>query len=391
MDPRPAPPPTWQASLQANLARYLLFARAQTRCPASGISLPHYNALQVLVTTLRLRAVAELAAGQTPEARRDLALGFRLRGGMDHDPSVIAFLVDGTRVSTLMQPIWEGLEKRQWSAGDLDALQGELRGINFLHEFQRGLRGDRAFWEAAWPEDLQNPALVREISRDMNNPEPSWSSVEGAIGRVLPYLPRGWFEQNAALACRCLQTCGIDNVDPVHLLVPPARSREGDRQIQTIPIWLTTILARTSVAPFGSLALKAAQFQTIVHQAVAACALEKYALDHQTYPAALAALVPSYLDRVPDDVIDGAPMRYCLMVDGRYKLWSVGWNGSDEGGAIAWPPNRTWRRAHDPAATGQTQKLPTPAKDQGDWVWQYAPAEPPDPPANQSRLDSLPP
>jgi hypothetical protein len=127
----------------------------------------------------------------------------------------------------------------------------------------------------------------------------------------------------------------------------------------------------------------------MVDQAVIACALERYYLDHQVYPAKLAALVPGYLDHVPNDVIDGASMRYRLTVDGRYQLYSIGWNGKDDDGAIAWPPDRKWRRTSTASLAGQEQPFPGLSADQGDWVWQYAPAEPPDPPDNLSRLEAL--
>ena len=135
--------------------------RPQTRFPVNwtlrpgwGIALPHYNTIQVLTQTLRMRSVAELAAGQTPAARRDIALMLRLRQAMANDPFLIASLVDVTCINIMIQPIWEGLAARRWTAADLDALRDGLRGINFLREYQTGLRGERAMMEARWPEDL---------------------------------------------------------------------------------------------------------------------------------------------------------------------------------------------------------------------------------------------
>lgn len=376
--------------------------RSQTRFPVNwtlrpawGISLPHYAYIQALASTLRLRAVAELDADQTPSARRDIVQMFRLRKTMENDPIVIAPLVDGTCIGTLIQAIWEGLAARRWSADDLDVLRDSLRGINVLREYQLAIRGERAGMAARWPEDLQDATQARELAQDLpimsgEEVDSSSPSLVRWLWGVLPYWPRGWYEQNAAVASRYYQDDWIDTVDPASRRVALAKNKDTDRIVKNIPLTADTLLAKIALPVLSSIAKKFAQTQTIVDQAVIACALEKYSLDHHAYPATLAALVPGYLDRVPNDVIDGAPIRYRLTVDGRYQLYSIGWNGKDDGGVIDWPPDRKWRRTDDRSPAGQEQPFPSPSRDQSDWVWQYAPAEPPEPPDNQSRLESLP-
>jgi hypothetical protein len=60
-------------------------------------------------------------------------------------------------------------------------------------------------------------------------------------------------------------------------------------------------------------------------------ALSLYRTDLGNYPTSLAALVPTYLDQIPLDPMDGQPTRYRPQGDG-YVLWSVGHNGIDDGG-----------------------------------------------------------
>ena len=369
-----------------------------TKRPSWSIALPHYSRLQSLASTLRLRAVAELAASQTPAARRDIALGFRLRQGVKDDPVLIAGLVDNTMIGLLIQPIWEGLAARQWSATDLDALRDELQDINALWEYQQEVRGELVVSTACWADDMQDRDQAREFARmlpDMTNMTigeeegASWFTPKRWLWQLLPYWPRGWYEQNAAVASGYLKEDGIDLVDPVNRRVLLAKTKEADQVLKNIPMTPYTAVARVFMSVYPSVSKKFAQTQTTVDEAITACTLEKYYLDHHTYPAALAMLVPQYLDRVPNDVIDGAPLRYRLTVDGRYQLYSIGWNGKDDGGPIDWPPDRKWRRAASGSPAGQEQPFPSPSRDQSDWVWQYAPAEPPEPPGNQSRLESL--
>ena len=98
-----------------------------------------------------------------------------------------------------------------------------------------------------------------------------------------------------------------------------------------------------------------ARNQAMVQAAMTACALERYHLNHGTYPEALSGLVPRYLAEVPKDPIGGEPLKYRLSASG-YLLYSIGWNQMDNGGIIA--------------PTSATAALPKDsASNTGDWVW----------------------
>jgi hypothetical protein len=64
-------------------------------------------------------------------------------------------------------------------------------------------------------------------------------------------------------------------------------------------------------------------------------AVEGYRAEHGGPPPALAALVPEWLDSVPDDRFSGAPYVYRVApdTDSGYLLYSVGADGRDDGGA----------------------------------------------------------
>ncbi|MCB9839141.1 MAG: hypothetical protein H6813_07375 [Phycisphaeraceae bacterium] len=76
-----------------------------------------------------------------------------------------------------------------------------------------------------------------------------------------------------------------------------------------------------------------------------AIALHRYRLaNNNRWPGALDQLVPAYLDAVPIDRFDGAPLRYRLDEHGEPILYSVGANFIDDGGVPAldedgWPTN----------------------------------------------------
>ena len=78
-----------------------------------------------------------------------------------------------------------------------------------------------------------------------------------------------------------------------------------------------------------------------------ACALERYQLAHGDYPETLDALVPRFIEAIPNDVIGGKPPHYRRSGAGTYLLYSIGWSGQESEGVSK--PNDT-----------------------GDWVWPEA-------------------
>jgi hypothetical protein len=72
--------------------------------------------------------------------------------------------------------------------------------------------------------------------------------------------------------------------------------------------------------------------QTMVSEAQIACALERYRFAHGAYPETLDTLTPQFMETVPHDIIGGAPLKYHRTDDGKFQLYSIGWNETDDGG-----------------------------------------------------------
>ena len=69
-----------------------------------------------------------------------------------------------------------------------------------------------------------------------------------------------------------------------------------------------------------------------------ACAVERYRRSHaEQLPETLDALVPTYLSKVPEDPMDGHPLRFRKLPLG-YVVYSIGEDGTDDGGVA--PANR---------------------------------------------------
>jgi hypothetical protein len=85
-------------------------------------------------------------------------------------------------------------------------------------------------------------------------------------------------------------------------------------------------------SPLSQTALKAARAQTVSNCAAIACAIERYRLATGSLPKTLDQLVPSYMETLPHDVINGDPLIYKPEGNRRYLLYSVGSDQSDDGG-----------------------------------------------------------
>lgn len=84
---------------------------------------------------------------------------------------------------------------------------------------------------------------------------------------------------------------------------------------------------------------------------VTTIALKRYQLRHQTFPGNLNALVPEFLPEVPRDPVDGHALRYQLLPDGTFLLYSIGSDNIDNGGdgnarsgskTLGWLRGRDW-------------------------------------------------
>lgn len=81
--------------------------------------------------------------------------------------------------------------------------------------------------------------------------------------------------------------------------------------------------------------MKTAATQTDVDEVMIACVLERFHLAQGHYPNSLDDLTPQFASALPHDIITAQPFHYRRTSDGKFVLYSVGWNGTDDGGTMA--------------------------------------------------------
>jgi hypothetical protein len=230
-------------------------------------------------------------------------------------------------------------------------MQQMLSGIDLIADHQRVVRGERAllnsYYDRLREKHSPRSAIIPEVIgiQDLR-PRSEWW--------VLSILPQNaLLYQNQVWQNRWLQELVLPVFDASTGRVYPRRqaaAEEIQRQTQTTPY---NFLAKLTLSIYPSISVRTAATEVALREAVVACALERFRLKRGGYPETLRELLPDYLSEPVQDIFSDEALLYRREGGGSYILYSVGWNATDDGGAVATEPGTPNRRDDR----------------DGDWVW----------------------
>jgi hypothetical protein len=296
-----------------------------------SILLPHLAKIKGAVQLLSLRSSAALAAGKPQEALDDVLLMVWLAESMRDEPFLINQLVRIACSQITMHVIWEGLAEHRWDDAQLKVLQERLSQIEFLSGLERCMRAEHAGGVAAI-EWLRQRGRISDFTEVNENPG-TYGQKETFADVITRSAPRGWFQMEAVNYGRLmdLQLEGVVDVQQRRVdatqAVENSRRLKGELKHGFAALQKHRVLASLLLPALGSTARKFAVAQTTTHQAVLACALERYRLLEGKLPENVNALLPRFLPAVPHDVLTGQPLAYEAVAEGDFTLTSVGWPG----------------------------------------------------------------
>jgi hypothetical protein len=310
--------------------------------------LPHLAALKGCASVLRVRSLAELQNGQSDKALDDVKLALQLTDKIHTEPFLISHLVRIAMTGITLQPIWEGLAEHQWSDAQLAQLDGELAKLDFLADYKLTMHGEMVF-------------QARIINYLQHHPE-EFASMSGngnVVKTPLPQrilwhlIPSGWFYQNRLRCARPMEELYLPLSDTSCGIISPAATRHADAAVaaETKHHNRYNIAEGLLVTALGNAARRFAYGQESADLARVAIALERYRFALGTYPESLDVLAPRFIEKLPHDIVNGQPLQYRRTVEGKFLLYSVGWNETDDGGQAAVAKNGVVDYA------------------KGDWVW----------------------
>jgi hypothetical protein len=331
------------------------YAQLATECEdPTEMMIPNFVSVRVLAQTLAQRAQCYLLFDQPEEALRELTLIVDLcrvvsRRPVALVPAMIDVAVTGLYVSTVA----EGLRLNVWREPQLAAIEHQLEQVNLLSPLTEAFQFERyyllrTFETGRLAKLLRLNAAFAAQSGGTN----VFMKMRNASYSLLAAVPRGWIYQNMATVGKLHQQY-LDAVDGRRKVICPREFDAAADRIEhliqegsteqfvaglAVPIShggsAATFLAAAVFPNFVRAWQVAAHNQILVHEASLACALERHRLAHGRYPESLTALIPTFADALPLDVINGLPLRYQLRQDGTFLLYSTGWNGADDGGLV---------------------------------------------------------
>jgi len=292
---------------------------------------------------LQLRALVALKDGRTEAAFEDVSTLLRLVQHFEKEPILLCQLLRMAYAGMALQPIWEGLETHAWSISQLDILQEALARIDFLAPMDRSWRAEGMFIRSFSSQITNAPFWSLDPYRSVFGDTSASPSKAVLCFRWL-FVPRGWLLQNAARGSRALRETMSGPIDLAAHRMDPRRQEEALKDHFKPSRHPYAFLVSVSAPALAAQNIRVARYQADYTEARIACDLERYHRSKGNYPERLSDLGAS----LPTDVIGGQPMRYRLSLEGGYVLYSLGWNGTDDGGQ---------------SGSGED------AIRQGDWVW----------------------
>ncbi len=177
-------------------------------------------------------------------------------------------------------------------------------------------------WETGWK--YLDKLLMERFPRQMIDPE---------------YAPSPWHIERAALHRYCNETLRIADQSEEKW---PALIREHNQQT-VLPHFVAQLLrvqevrdeADTSAAPciLEQLCTSILRTRSLTRCAAAACAAERFRLEHGRLPDQWQEVVPQYLAAVPIDPFTGKPMLLHRLENG-LVIYSIGVDGKDDQGDV---------------------------------------------------------
>jgi hypothetical protein len=321
----------------------------------------HTSLVMHIPRFLGMHSEAALAAGRVQAATDDVRVMLRFSELAHSDGRLIDGLIGVTNLLSALNNIWSLLQSHKCDTAQLKQIAEALRRIDpsaMLLHCKRGEQGAAMEWQK-WSEGHPKEAL--EMARETQS---THRNVHSLLGKSLYYCadhfaPNWYYQSQTTDSFRRILVYSIRPLRGQGLAAC-LMSEEQEIAETKKRSWAHRFRMFDSDQSFRSFATITAHFATASirrDQALIACALEQYHLQHQAYPDHLTQLVPSLLPSVPTDLYDGNPMRYAPSKTGRYRVWSIGPDGIDNGGTETDPDPR-------PLTT---------SKDLGDLIWSYEP------------------
>lgn len=293
---------------------------------------PRYDlgGLQKYGAWLRSGTILEIQAGNLSEAVENLKEMQRISELMGSSKNLVATVLEmGMWSFAIYGTLWEILQSPGLNDARLAEVQNLLSQENLLEKCILAMKVEVAI----------APEVFAAVA-SQSSEEISWTALSTPGPELLvplrnTFWPYAWAEGDLARVFSFWKTA----LPLGQELALKRNWREVLPRIPADPLlsgydeWRFPFSSiSTSGGMVRGLLLSAVKTETRRQLALSAVALARYRLAHGRYPERLADLTPGILPVVPHDWFDGEPLKYRLLPDGGFLLYSVNENGVDDGG-----------------------------------------------------------
>jgi hypothetical protein len=309
------------------------------------IPVPNFVTMRTVAQTLAQRAQCDFLLNRPDEALHELTLVHDFCRILKRPPvgkpiTLVESMINVAIAGLYAGMVADGLRLHAWKEPQLAALEQQLKEDDLSRWVIASLEGEEVYSSF----NMLNPtpelikALWGNIPLRQKLKDPSYIFFE--------FAPHGWLYQNAIVHVTHMQSA-IQCFDVSNQLIFPQKM---DAWAKSWPVRSTdpySFLEAFYLPNMSKATQRTADMQTMVNEAEVACALERFHLAHGEYPETLDGLVPQFIEATPHDIIGGQPLHYRRTDDGKFLLYSIGWNETDDGGVPGTDSDMT----------------------KGDWVW----------------------
>jgi hypothetical protein len=291
--------------------------------PDSNLS--HLGKLKTLSVLTSLKAILDAEDDHTNEWVEDIGLELKVGSTLDEEPILLSYLVRNGIIRMAVKTTERCLNETNPGDTACNRLSKFFLNMEKTNVFPSALMGDRAMtipvFRLSWAE------IQRASKTDENGVVTA--QPQRYSGKVNPLLwLSGFFERDLNIYLQVMET-------NIHLAtVPPPQSFAATnfvailgkrRAARTYP------MAGLMLPSLAKIFLNDAAVHAQMRLVNTALAIERFRILRGSSPTDLKQLVPQFLDSVPTDPFDGAPLRYRLLNPG-YVIYSIGIDGHDDGG-----------------------------------------------------------
>ena len=343
-----------RTALSVGDARFEHIAQALTRPSARfpirwsdgfDAMLPHLARLKGLQQWIELRTRVRLAQGDVEGAYNDARAAIRLADVEREEPLLISQLVRIAQQSIAARTIDYGIRSHQWTEPQLKEFQTLFSQSGMLSAIANSFEGERAVALSGMDGWCNRTTELGKILPDQvpNGSLPAFAGVRlpGTVGLIRHnQAALATYFSHLIRSTRAAQDAGFRNGFHQEL-------KSLEAQLDDSLMALTSnsnphnMMARLLAPAVTKAVAKSIRAEQRAGLTAIACAVERFHWKHGSYPAALNDLVPEFLTDAPIDIMDRKPLRYRKNTDNTFILWSVGENGTDDGGVFKNPKSKS--------------------------------------------------